>query len=284
VKEALDLLNERQYKQQALSLIISDMQLPDGTGLDLIREVKTNPYWRRTPVIVLSGEVDPEVINSAYALGANSYLFKAPVGGDLLGSLDSFYKCWLDTVQLPQSSLGDPAQEVLDRATGLRARTSEFYLNLARISDGEPETEFWLDRALVEGNLSNLIAFFRNKLVEKDFPPGVIDRLVSSQGQVANALITAEKHLENTPSPRPELFYKWALELMEALDEQAFVEALACLFPKSRVAAAALRARAAVQVKALALHILGRTQQAELRQKAVSLLDWAHLLEEGRTS
>ena len=76
VREAFDLLNERERKQQPLSLIISDIGLPDGSGLDLIREVKTNPYWRMTPVIVLSGERDPAVINAAYALGANSYLSK----------------------------------------------------------------------------------------------------------------------------------------------------------------------------------------------------------------
>jgi CheY-like chemotaxis protein len=284
VRAALDLLNERQRKQQTLSLIISDMQLPDGSGLDLIREVKTNPYWRRTPVIVLSGDSDPKVVNSAYALGANSYLPKVSIGGDLLVSLENFYKCWLENVQLPQTALSDPVQEALDRATGLRARTSEFYLELARISRGESEIEFWLDRALVEGNMSNLLAFFRDKLTEQDFPPGVIDRVASSQEQVANALITAEKHLKETPYPGPQLFSRWVLELMDALDEEVFIEALACLFPKSPSAATALKARAAAQVKALAVHILDSTQQTELRQKAVSLLNWSQLLEEGRIS
>ncbi len=280
VREAFDLLNERERKQQPLSLIISDIRLPDGNGLDLIREVKTNPYWRMTPVIVLSGERNPAVINAAYALGANSYLPKDPEGINLVVSLESFYQCWLQNVQLPRTAGRDRIQEALDRATGLRARTSEFFLNLARGSGEESEIKFWLDRALVEGNLSNLLAFFRDKLNEKDFPPGAIDRVVNAQVQVANALITAEKHLKKTPSPGSEFLYQWVLELMDALDEEVFVEALACLFPKSPIVATALKARLSAQFKALAVHILESTQQANLRQKAVSLLDRAHLLEE----
>ena len=278
VREALDILNERERKQQSLSLIISDIGLPDGSGLNLIREVKTNPYWRMTPVIVLSGERNPAVINAAYALGANSYLSKGVGKIDLM--LESFYKCWLENVQLPQTAVRDRVQEALDRATGLRARTAEFYLNLARGSGEESEMKFWLDRALVEGNLSNLLAFFRDKLNEQDFPPGTIDRVVNLQVQIANALLTGEKHLKKVPSPGSDLLYQWVLELMDALDEEVFVEALACLFPKSPSVATALRARAAAQFKSLALHILESTQQEELRQKAISLLNRAKLLEE----
>jgi CheY-like chemotaxis protein len=280
VREAFELLNERERKKQPLSLIIVDIRLPDGSGLDLIREVKTNPYWSMTPVIVLSGESNPAVINAAYALGANSYLPKDPGDIDLLVLLENFYKCWLENVQLPQIAIRDRIQEALDRATGLRARTAEFYLNLARGSGKESEIKFWLDRALVEGNLSNLLAFFRDKLNEQDFPTGAIERVISVQVQVANALITAEKHLKKTPSPSPDLLYEWALELMDALDEEVFVEALSCLFPKSPIVATALKARAAAQFKALATHILESTQQNELRQKAVSLLNRSHLLEE----
>ena len=280
VREAFDLLNERERKQQPVSLIISDIRLPDGSGLDLIREVKTNPHWRLTPVIVLSGEINPAVINAAYALGANSYLPKDPDGINLVVSLESFYKCWLQNVQLPRTAGRDRVQEALDRATGLRARTSEFFLNLARGSREESEIKFWLDRALVEGNLSNLLAFFRDKLNEQDFSPGAIDRVVNAQVQVANALFTAENHLKRTRSPGSELLYQWVLELMDALDEEVFVEALACLFPKSPVVATALKARLSAQFKAFGVHIIEHTQQAELRQKAVSLLDRSRLLEE----
>jgi hypothetical protein len=82
------------------------------------------------------------------------------------------------------------------------------------------------------------------------------------------------------PSPGPEILYQWVLELMEALDDEVIVTALAALFPKSPAVADALRARTAAQFKVLALHILGSIQQEELRQKAVSLLNKSRLIEE----
>jgi chemotaxis family two-component system response regulator Rcp1 len=280
VKEALEFLSERERTQEPLSLIISDMGLPDGSGLDLIREVKTHPYWRMTPVIVLSGERNPEVINAAYALGANSYLPKDPRGGNLVTSLESFYKCWLENIQLPRTAARDRVQDALDRAIGLRTRTSTFYLNLARGLSGESETKFWLDRALLEGNLANLLAFFRNKLTEKDIGPDLIDRLVRHQARVANSLITAENRLKNTPSPDPELLFRWVLELIDAIDEEIFAEALSRLLPKNPVVATALRARAAAQFNALGEHVMESARKAELRQRAASLLDRARMLEE----
>ena len=279
VREALDLLTERARKKLPLSLIISDIGLPDGSGLDLIREVKRDPHWRMTPVIVLSGDRDAAVINAAYALGANSYLPKDPEGTNLIVLLESFYKCWLENVQLPQNAAGDRIQEALDRATGLRARTSEFYLNIARGFGNGSEARFWLDRALVEGNLSNLLAFFRDKLGEGDFPPGAIDRVVSAQVQVAGALLTAERRLKKVASPGPDLLCQWVLELADALDEEVFVEAVACLFPKNPVVATALKARAAAQLRALAAHVLKCTTQEDLRERAGVLRDKSRRLE-----
>jgi CheY-like chemotaxis protein len=255
------------------------MQLPDGTALDIIREVKTSPTWRMTPIIVLSNEVREDVINNAYALGANSYMFKSFDAKSPLEPLQSFYSYWLENAKLPRTRFQDRLQEILERAIELRTRTSEFYLTLADTSHGESdEMGFWLDRALNEGNLSNLMAFFRNKLHEGDVPPGTIERFAGMQVQVKNALQTAEEQLKKTPSPDPALVYQWVLELANAMDEEVFAEACGYLFPKSPVATAALKARAGTQFKELALHVLKRTEEEKLRQKAASLLEWSQRL------
>ncbi len=273
VSAATDMLDERARKKQPLSLIITDMELPDGTGLDVIREVKTSPTWRMTPVIVLSNEIREDVINDAYALGANSFMPKIDAKGPP-ESLRSLYKYWLENTKLPRAQFQDRLQETLERAIGLRTRTSEFYLTLAgayrRKSD---EMEFWLDRALNEGNLSNLLAFFRNKVKEGDVPPGTIDRLAGMQAKVKNALQTAEEQSKKTPAPRHVLVYQWVLELADAMDEEVFAETCGYLFPKSPIATAALRARAGTQFKELALHVLQRTKEEKLCEKAASLLE-----------
>jgi len=271
---AVSLLNDRARDKKPLSLVISGMQLPDGTGLDVIREVKTHPTWGATPIIVLSHDVREGAINDAYALGANSYMPKAPASGNLLDSLQSIYQYWLEDAKLPRPVFKDRLQEALERAIELRTRTSRFYLSLARVSEGVPdEVAFWLDRALNEGNLSNLLTFFHNQLSEKDFPPEKIDRLSGMQGQVQEALKTAEERLKKKPNPDATMTYQWVLDLTDALDEEVFAEVCSYLFPKSPVAATALKSRTANQLWELSKHVLKGTTDPELRRRAASLLD-----------
>jgi CheY-like chemotaxis protein len=272
---AVSLLNDRARDKKPLSLVISDMQLPDGTGLDVIREVKTHPTWQATPIIVLSHDVREGVINDAYALGANSYMPKFPASGNLMNSLQSIYQYWLEDAKLPRPVFKDRLQETLGRAIELRMRTSRFYFSLARVSEGVPdEVAFWLDRALNEGNLSNLLTFFRNQFSEKDFSPEIINRLSGMQGLVHEALKTAEEQLRKTPDPDAAMTYQWVLDLTDALDEKVFAEVFSYLFPKSPVAATALRSRMANQLWELSMHILKKdTKQPELRRRAASLLD-----------
>ena len=273
---AISLLNDRAREKKSLSLIISDMQLPDGTGLDVIREIRTHPTWRATPIIVLSHDVREGVINDAYALGANSYVPKVPASGILLDSLQSIYKYWLEDAKLPQSVFKNRLQETLERAIELRTRTSSFYLSLAHVSDGVPdEVQFWLDSALNEGNLLNLLAFFRNELSEKDIPAEIISRLSGMQVQVQDALKTAEERLKKNPSPGAGMTYQWALDLTDALDEEVFAEVCSYFFPKSPVAVTALKSRVASQLWELSMHILHGTKEPELRRRAALLLDWS---------
>jgi CheY-like chemotaxis protein len=279
VDEALSLLDEKEKSGEPINLILTDMQLPDGTGLDVIREVRFNPFWRMTPVIVLSNEKSPGIIDGAYALGANCYVSKIPGSNRVFNSLRALYDCWIEGALLPQAHSRNRVNDAVSLSVSLRTRSADFYLSLARVFENEPdEMGFWLDRALNEGNMANLLAFFRDKLGENDMPQEVIDRFAGMQVKVKNALSTAEERLRVNPAPSPETVYGWVFALTEALDETVIIEVLGSLFPKGPVATAALKARAAVQLRELATHILGRTEKPDLRLDAEKLLAWAGLL------
>jgi len=275
VDEALALLDERERNREPVNLILTDIKLPDGTGLEVIREVKTNPARCMTPVIVLSGELAPGMIAAAYALGANCYVSKIPGTKGVLESLRTLYAGWLESALLPQDSRRDRLRDILSRAVHLRARTAEFYLALARVFEGTPETGFWIDRALNEGNMANLLAFFQPILTEDDLNPETIDRLASMQVQVQLALKTAEECLRKTTAPSPAEVFRWVLKFMGALDEEVVAEVIGCLFPKGPEATAALKARAACQMRELACHILERTEETDLRRQSEKMLDWS---------
>ena len=54
--------------RRAWTGLVLDIGLPDGSGLDLLEELRGR--GDRVPVLVLTGSLDPEVINGAHTLGA----------------------------------------------------------------------------------------------------------------------------------------------------------------------------------------------------------------------
>jgi CheY-like chemotaxis protein len=283
VGEAMRVLGERTRTNRPVNLIILDMQLPDGNGLDLIRETKTDPALRATPIIVLSHDAGEGTINDAYALGASSYLTKMNASENLLGSLQSLYEYWLKNVKLPGPGKRDRLQELLERAIAIRSRTSEFYLRLSRAFPVDPvETAFWLSCAMNEANLSNLLAFFRSRVREKDAPRDMIVRFARMQSRVKHALKTAEGQVQAEPAPSQDQAYAWALSMAEPVEEELFAEVLGILFPKGSVATSALKIRAAGHILELGSHVRERTEDQELRGRAIALLDWARRLMSGK--
>jgi two-component system response regulator len=62
-------------------VVLLDLQLPKVNGLEVLQAIKSDPATRTIPVVILtSSRQDPD-IQSAYALGANSYVVK-PVNFD----------------------------------------------------------------------------------------------------------------------------------------------------------------------------------------------------------
>jgi two-component system catabolic regulation response regulator CreB len=53
-----------------LDAILLDLHLPDGSGVDLLRELRAAAATRRLPVIVLTAEGDERVLGEVEQLGA----------------------------------------------------------------------------------------------------------------------------------------------------------------------------------------------------------------------
>ncbi|MBI1889997.1 MAG: sigma-54-dependent Fis family transcriptional regulator [Burkholderiales bacterium] len=68
-------------KQRAYALVLTDMRLPDGLGIELVREVATE--YRNTPIAVITAFGSAENAVTALKAGAFDYLSK-PVGLDQL--------------------------------------------------------------------------------------------------------------------------------------------------------------------------------------------------------
>jgi two-component system chemotaxis response regulator CheY len=69
--EALRLLPREQ-----VDLIITDINMPDINGLELISYVRNNPNYQSIPLFVVSTESGDKDLEKGLALGANEYLIK----------------------------------------------------------------------------------------------------------------------------------------------------------------------------------------------------------------
>ncbi|MEW6068845.1 MAG: response regulator [Nitrospirota bacterium] len=69
--EALKLLPTQEFK-----LVITDINMPDINGLELINFMKNNPKYSHIPLIIVSTERSEEDRNRGIALGAMAYITK----------------------------------------------------------------------------------------------------------------------------------------------------------------------------------------------------------------
>ena len=82
-------------------LILLDLNLPDMSGLDILREVKADPALRRIPVVVLtSSESETDVVRS-YDLHAAGYVTKPIDYADFVRVVIGIEDYWLCLVRLP---------------------------------------------------------------------------------------------------------------------------------------------------------------------------------------
>jgi len=98
-------------------LLILDLGLPDGDGVDLIRELRT---WSSIPILVLSARVDEADKIEALDAGADDYLIKPFAVGELLARVRAHLR---RSATLPGSN--DSVVEFGDVKVDLGRRTVE---------------------------------------------------------------------------------------------------------------------------------------------------------------
>lgn len=73
----------KELPRGGFALIISDINMPDINGLELLSFVKKSDYYKNIPVLMISTETKEEDLKRAITLGADLYLTK-PFSSDAL--------------------------------------------------------------------------------------------------------------------------------------------------------------------------------------------------------
>jgi two-component system, chemotaxis family, response regulator Rcp1 len=82
-------------------LIILDLNLPKKDGREVLSEIKTNPQYKRIPVIVLTTSKNEDDIHQSYDLNANCFITKSRNLSQLFTIVKRIEEFWLSTVTLP---------------------------------------------------------------------------------------------------------------------------------------------------------------------------------------
>jgi two-component system chemotaxis response regulator CheY len=77
-KQALDLVGKNSF-----DLMILDINMPELSGMEFLKELKKTPHAGKVPIIMLSTHTEKEIQDEALALGAKAFMTKPFQKADL---------------------------------------------------------------------------------------------------------------------------------------------------------------------------------------------------------
>lgn len=98
--ELLDYLQD-QKNETAVGLVLLDLNMPKMDGREALKMIKSNPEFRRIPVIILTTSNSPQDIHQCYELGANCFITKPSSYEGLNDAIKTLSKFWFELSHLP---------------------------------------------------------------------------------------------------------------------------------------------------------------------------------------
>lgn len=82
-------------------LVLLDLNMPVKDGREALFEIKSDPAFWRTPIVIFSTSTAQADIRRAYQLGANSFITKPSSFDRLVEIVRVIDRYWFETVALP---------------------------------------------------------------------------------------------------------------------------------------------------------------------------------------
>ena len=61
---------------EPVAILVTDLHLPSMDGLELLASIRRHPFHSRLPIVIISGDADPDTPRKALDLGADAFFGK----------------------------------------------------------------------------------------------------------------------------------------------------------------------------------------------------------------
>lgn len=82
----------RLIKSEPVGLVVTDWNMPNMSGLDLLREIRQNPQTASLPVLMVTAEGLKENVMDAVKAGVNNYVVKPFTAEVLQEKIETIFK------------------------------------------------------------------------------------------------------------------------------------------------------------------------------------------------
>jgi CheY-like chemotaxis protein len=110
--EALEYLYRRgRFASRApgpLALVLLDLKMPKVDGLEVLRQIKSDPALRLTPVVMLTSSREEVDLLRSYQLGVNAYVVKPVAFGEFMEAVKQLGAFWAVLNELPPLAGASP--------------------------------------------------------------------------------------------------------------------------------------------------------------------------------
>ena len=93
---------ESRHPVKPIKVIFLDLKLPKVNGLEVLKEIKSNPETKKLPVVIITSSKEDPDIKAAYDLGANSYVVKPVDFNDFIKAMQHLGLFWLLVNEAPR--------------------------------------------------------------------------------------------------------------------------------------------------------------------------------------
>jgi len=88
------------------AVIILDLQLPKISGLEVLKQIKTDPNLKRIPTVILTSSREERDVIDGYNLGANAYVVKPVDFGNFSKAVKELGSFWAVINEVPDRNDG----------------------------------------------------------------------------------------------------------------------------------------------------------------------------------